>query len=144
MPSSIPSFDFPDPSPVGIVVFLGIILAIDYPMTLFVLYKLFQHRGHRFIAPRCPHTLAPYLLLHMISISIFVASFIMGKPMFCDVQDAMYLSVAVFSAHFNFNIPALVFQSDANAHKVALAQVCVPALSIFCYFLFLVFLLLFS
>jgi len=123
MSSSIPSSDFPDRSPVGIVVFLGIVLAVYYPMALFTVWKLIQHRRHRFIAPRCPQTLAPLLLLHLCSITIFALSIILGKPPFCDVLDAMYLSIAVFSTHFNFNIPALVFQSDANAHKVALAQV---------------------
>ena len=123
MPDSFPSFNFPEPASLGVVIFLGIMLAVYYPAALFIMLKLFKRRAHRLISPRCPQTLIPLILVLLCSITVFSLSIILGKPPFCGTLDAMYLAVAVICLHFNFNIPVLVFQSDANAHKVALAQV---------------------
>ena len=115
-------FEFPNPAPVGIIAFLGIYNIIYLFLLCYVVGCLFHYRRHRMLLPRNVATLIPFQLFSFVSCVIFSLSIILGKPRFCEVLDAMYITLPVMAMHFNLNTPEMVFQSDLNSLKVTRAQ----------------------
>lgn len=113
----VEEFLFPEPVSLGAIIFLAIWGFILVATTLFVLIMLYIKRNHRLIQARTPLTLGLFIISSVTSGIVFSLSLILGKPGFCQVQDAMYILVPTVVTHMNMNTPALVFASDVNDRK---------------------------
>jgi len=118
---AVVTFDFPDPAPVGVTIFLTIYLFVILVLLIPAIVLLIVRRNHKMLVPRSIGTLIPMLLSQYAAAVVFSLSLIMGKPPFCPALDAFYLLIPVAGMHFNLNIPNLVFQDSLNSMKVELA-----------------------